>query len=305
MMRTPGGRVSPRARRVRFKRVRFCFRISSTTAWPRPGLLRASFALASPRRRRRHGSRSQQPQQQPLPSALSRVNERPRALASVQGGDGVISVTANVAPAAVSRVMAAAAARDAVAAEAADSPLAALHRDLFCEANPIPVKWALAKMVRRRPTLDPLCGGAARCSRSFDTRPVDRGRRCSTHRACWTQSVGLCVSTSDDLSTAPRKSTSRTLHTTCHHAPFCCGEPDAYPWAARSPHAPARLRGGRAALPPAYARHSRRSGRTSTAVWRQRCSKPTASSARRRRSAAALAGRHVTCCCRATCSTRT
>jgi len=148
MMRTPGGRVSPRARRVRFKRVRFCFRISSTTAWPRPGLLRASFALASPRRRRRHGSRSQQPQQQPLPSALSRVNERPRALASVQGGDGVISVTANVAPAAVSRVMAAAAARDAVAAEAADSPLAALHRDLFCEANPIPVKWALAKMGR-------------------------------------------------------------------------------------------------------------------------------------------------------------
>jgi len=66
----------------------------------------------------------------------------------LQGGDGVISVTANVAPAAVSRVMAAAAARDAVAAEAADSPLAALHRDLFCEANPIPVKWALAKMGR-------------------------------------------------------------------------------------------------------------------------------------------------------------
>eukprot|EP00964_Phaeocystis_antarctica_P155302 scaffold124388_cov63-Phaeocystis_antarctica.AAC.1 len=42
--------------------------------------------------------------------------------------------------------MAAAAAKDGVAAEAADSRLAALHRDLFCEANPIPVKWALAKM---------------------------------------------------------------------------------------------------------------------------------------------------------------
>ena len=64
----------------------------------------------------------------------------------LQGGDGVISVTANVAPCAVAKVMAAAAARDAVAAEAADSRLAALHRDLFCEANPIPVKWALAKM---------------------------------------------------------------------------------------------------------------------------------------------------------------
>ena len=64
----------------------------------------------------------------------------------LQGGDGVISVTANVAPNAVSRVMSAAAAKDAAAAEKADSPLAALHRDLFCEANPIPVKWALGKM---------------------------------------------------------------------------------------------------------------------------------------------------------------
>ena len=42
--------------------------------------------------------------------------------------------------------MAAAAGRDAIAAQAADAKLAALHRDLFCEANPIPVKWALAKM---------------------------------------------------------------------------------------------------------------------------------------------------------------
>ena len=66
----------------------------------------------------------------------------------LQGGDGVISVTANVAPAAVSRVMAAAAARDVSGAEAADLPLKGLHRDLFCEANPIPVKWALAKMGR-------------------------------------------------------------------------------------------------------------------------------------------------------------
>lgn len=65
---------------------------------------------------------------------------------TLQGGDGVISVTANVAPAAVARVMAAANAADATAAAAADAPLSALHRDLFCEANPIPVKWALFKM---------------------------------------------------------------------------------------------------------------------------------------------------------------
>jgi len=64
----------------------------------------------------------------------------------LQGGDGVISVTANVAPASVAKVMAAANARDTTASEAADRPLMALHRDLFCEANPIPVKWALAKM---------------------------------------------------------------------------------------------------------------------------------------------------------------
>ena len=64
----------------------------------------------------------------------------------LQGGDGVISVTANVAPASVSKVMAAANAKDRTVAEGSDSALAALHRDLFCEANPIPVKWALAKM---------------------------------------------------------------------------------------------------------------------------------------------------------------
>ena len=44
----------------------------------------------------------------------------------LQGGDGVISVTANVAPAAVAKVMAAAAGRDAIAAQAADAKLAAL-----------------------------------------------------------------------------------------------------------------------------------------------------------------------------------
>jgi len=69
----------------------------------------------------------------------------------LQGGDGVISVTANVAPAAVARVMGAANARDASAANAADAPLKGLHRDLFCEANPIPVKWALAKMGKTQP----------------------------------------------------------------------------------------------------------------------------------------------------------
>jgi 4-hydroxy-tetrahydrodipicolinate synthase len=62
------------------------------------------------------------------------------------GGKGVISVTANVAPAAMHRLCVAAMAGDRAAAEAIDAPLQALHRDLFVEANPIPVKWALHAM---------------------------------------------------------------------------------------------------------------------------------------------------------------
>jgi 4-hydroxy-tetrahydrodipicolinate synthase len=47
--------------------------------------------------------------------------------------------------------MAAANAGDKNGASAADAPLSALHRDLFCEANPIPVKWALSKMGKMEP----------------------------------------------------------------------------------------------------------------------------------------------------------
>ncbi len=64
----------------------------------------------------------------------------------LQGGKGVISVTANVAPAAMHDLCVAAAAGDRAKAEAIDAPLRALHRDLFVEANPIPVKWALQEM---------------------------------------------------------------------------------------------------------------------------------------------------------------
>ncbi len=62
------------------------------------------------------------------------------------GCTGVISVTANMAPRGMADLVAAAAAGDRVAAAAADAPLAALHRDLFVEGNPIPVKWALRQM---------------------------------------------------------------------------------------------------------------------------------------------------------------
>jgi 4-hydroxy-tetrahydrodipicolinate synthase len=62
------------------------------------------------------------------------------------GAKGLISVTANVAPRGMSEMAAAAMRGDAGAAEHLDGPIAALHRDLFLEANPIPTKWALARM---------------------------------------------------------------------------------------------------------------------------------------------------------------
>ena len=63
-----------------------------------------------------------------------------------EGARGVISVTANVAPRAMADMIAAGLRGDHAAAEKLDAPLAALHRDLFIEANPIPTKWALARM---------------------------------------------------------------------------------------------------------------------------------------------------------------
>ena len=62
------------------------------------------------------------------------------------GAKGNISVTANVAPKEMSEVCAAALAGDAVKAEQLNSKVAILHDVLFCESNPIPVKWALHEM---------------------------------------------------------------------------------------------------------------------------------------------------------------
>lgn len=62
------------------------------------------------------------------------------------GGKGVISVTANVAPKQMSELCAAALAGDETTARAIDERLMDLHKKLFVEANPIPVKWALKEM---------------------------------------------------------------------------------------------------------------------------------------------------------------
>jgi len=62
------------------------------------------------------------------------------------GGKGNISVTANVAPRAMSDLCLAALRGDADLARAINDKLMPLHKNLFLEANPIPVKWALHEM---------------------------------------------------------------------------------------------------------------------------------------------------------------
>ncbi len=65
---------------------------------------------------------------------------------TLMGGDGVISVTANVAPRLMHEMCAAAFSGDLGRARSANNRLLGLHRHLFVEANPIPVKWVLQQM---------------------------------------------------------------------------------------------------------------------------------------------------------------
>ena len=62
------------------------------------------------------------------------------------GGKGNISVTANVTPSTMHQACAAALAGDRETAMRLNSTMEDLHKVLFLEPNPIPVKWALAKM---------------------------------------------------------------------------------------------------------------------------------------------------------------
>lgn len=62
------------------------------------------------------------------------------------GADGTISVTANVAPELMAQMCAFALAGNETEAKAADKKLELLHQNLFLQANPVPVKWALQAM---------------------------------------------------------------------------------------------------------------------------------------------------------------
>lgn len=64
----------------------------------------------------------------------------------LRGGHGVISVTANVAPKLMHEMCELAIKGDAEAATAVDQKLIGLHKELFIESNPIPVKWAVYKL---------------------------------------------------------------------------------------------------------------------------------------------------------------
>ena len=66
----------------------------------------------------------------------------------LNGANGTISVTANVAPGKMARLANAAIEGDAKTAKALDGELEGLHSKLFLESNPIPVKWALMEMGR-------------------------------------------------------------------------------------------------------------------------------------------------------------
>ncbi|MEY6433253.1 4-hydroxy-tetrahydrodipicolinate synthase [Thioalkalicoccus limnaeus] len=64
----------------------------------------------------------------------------------LRGGQGVISVTANVAPHQMQALCEAALAGDRATAEQINARLDGLHRALFVQSNPIPVKWAMAEL---------------------------------------------------------------------------------------------------------------------------------------------------------------
>ncbi len=70
------------------------------------------------------------------------------------GGQGNISVTANIAPRLMHALCVAAIAGDAIGAMAIQRQLMPVHKQLFVQANPIPLKWAMQRMG--------LCGGTMR-----------------------------------------------------------------------------------------------------------------------------------------------
>ena len=89
----------------------------------------------------------------------------------LSGGQGNISVTANVAPRLMHDLCVAAIAGNTRAAMKIQLQLLPLHKNLFIEANPIPVKWAMARMG--------LCGGTLR----LPMTPLETGNEAAVENA--------------------------------------------------------------------------------------------------------------------------
>jgi 4-hydroxy-tetrahydrodipicolinate synthase len=84
----------------------------------------------------------------PKPFAVYSGNDDTGLALMLLGGHGVVSVTANIAPRLMAELCKAALAGDLSGARALNNRLLPLHLKLFVEPNPIPVKWALARMGR-------------------------------------------------------------------------------------------------------------------------------------------------------------
>jgi len=93
------------------------------------------------------------------------------------GGQGNVSVTANVAPRLMHELCMAAIAGDVRTAMAIQMRLLPVHRQLFVEPNPIPVKWAMARMGK--------CGDALR----LPLTPLSPSQHASVEQAL--RSAGL------------------------------------------------------------------------------------------------------------------
>ena len=94
------------------------------------------------------------------------------------GGRGVISVTANVAPRLMHEMCMAALKSDVARARDINNQLLGLHRNLFVEANPIPVKWAVNQMKLIKPGIRlPLTPLVDRCHERVRTAMLQAGIR--------------------------------------------------------------------------------------------------------------------------------
>ncbi|MCU0763016.1 MAG: 4-hydroxy-tetrahydrodipicolinate synthase [Hydrogenophaga sp.] len=92
------------------------------------------------------------------------------------GGQGNVSVTANIAPRLMHELCTAALAGDARRAMDIQFRLMPVHKHLFVESNPIPLKWAMARMGLCGPTLRlPLTPMAASCEAVVEAALQDSG----------------------------------------------------------------------------------------------------------------------------------